>query len=158
MAARASSGDDAPWVAPQADQAKVNPVSPSKDAVKRGRALFLKHCATCHGPGGKGDGPAAAFGMVTPRDLTSPTVQARLTDGEIFWKLSKGRKVGSDVVMPAGRREDVERGGSLEGGPLRPLAAAYPEPLAQSSLKALMRSSAFAPSSLSTAASPLRRA
>lgn len=103
--APASSGDDAPWVAPQAEQAKANPVSPSKDALKRGRALFLKNCATCHGPGGRGDGPAAAFGMVTPRDLTSPTVQARLTDGEIFWKLSKGRKVGSDVLMPPGEEK-----------------------------------------------------
>ena len=56
-------------------------------------------------PVARGDGPAAAFGMVTPRDLTSPTVQARLSDGEIFWKLSKGRKVGSDVVMPPGEEK-----------------------------------------------------
>ena len=105
VVAHASSGDDAPWVAPQAEQAKANPVSPSKDALKRGRALFLKNCATCHGQGGRGDGPAAAFGMVTPRDLTSPTVQARLTDGEIFWKLSKGRKAGSDVLMPPGEEK-----------------------------------------------------
>ena len=96
-----SGADDAPWVAPAADQAKASPVAPSKDAVKRGRALFLKNCATCHGPAGKGDGPAAAFGMVTPRDLTSPTVQARMSDGDLFWKISKGRKVGNDVLMPA---------------------------------------------------------
>jgi mono/diheme cytochrome c family protein len=95
-------------VAPAAEQARVNPVSPSKDATKRGRTLFLKSCATCHGPAGKGDGPAAAFGMVTPRDLTSPTVQARMSDGDLFWKISKGRKVGNDVLMP----------GSEEGIPL----------------------------------------
>ena len=104
-AARRSRGEEAPWVAPAAEQAKVNPLAPSKDAVKRGRTLFLRHCATCHGQGGKGDGPAAAFGMVTPRDLTSPTVQARLSDGDMFWKISKGRKVGSDVLMPAGEEK-----------------------------------------------------
>jgi mono/diheme cytochrome c family protein len=98
-------GDDVPWVAPAADQAKVNPVAPSKEAVKRGRELFLRHCSTCHGKEGKGDGPAAAFGMVTPRDLTSPTVQARMSDGDMFWKLSKGRKVGSDVLMPPGEEK-----------------------------------------------------
>jgi mono/diheme cytochrome c family protein len=98
---RRSGGEDAPWIAPAADQAKVNPIASSKDVVKRGRALFLKHCSTCHGQGGRGDGPAAAFGMVTPRDLTSPTVQARMTDGDMFWKMSKGRKAGSDVLMPA---------------------------------------------------------
>jgi mono/diheme cytochrome c family protein len=97
--------EDTPWVAPPAEVTRVNPVAPSKDALKRGRALFLRHCSTCHGQGGKGDGPAAAFGMVTPRDLTSPTVQARLSDGDIFWKLSKGRKVGNDVVMPPGEEK-----------------------------------------------------
>jgi mono/diheme cytochrome c family protein len=96
-----ATADDAPWVAPPAERAKVNPVTPGKDAVKRGRALFLRHCATCHGQGGQGDGPAAAFGIVTPRDLTAPAVQARLTDGDLFWKISKGRQVGSEVVMPA---------------------------------------------------------
>jgi len=98
--------DDTPWVAPAEDQARVNPVAPSKDATRRGRALFLKNCATCHGPAGKGDGPAAAFGMVTPRDLTAPTVQARMTDGDLFWKLSKGRTVGTDVLMP-GSEENI---------------------------------------------------
>jgi mono/diheme cytochrome c family protein len=97
-----SGAEDAPWIAPAAEQAKVNPIAASKDALKRGRALFLRHCSTCHGQGGKGDGPAAAFGMVTPRDLTSPTVQARMSDGDMLWKLSKGRKVGNDVLMPAG--------------------------------------------------------
>jgi mono/diheme cytochrome c family protein len=95
------SASDEPWVAPAAEQAKTNPLAPSKDGVKRGRALFLKDCATCHGKEGRGDGPTAAFGMVTPRDLTSPTVQARMSDGDMFWKISKGRRVGSDVLMPA---------------------------------------------------------
>jgi mono/diheme cytochrome c family protein len=108
LLATRNGADDAPWVAPAAEQARVNPVSPSKDATKRGRTLFLKSCATCHGPAGKGDGPAAAFGMITPRDLTSPTVQARMSDGDLFWKISKGRKVGNDVLMP----------GSEEGIPL----------------------------------------
>lgn len=105
LGAGRSGGDDATWIAPPAEQAKVSPIAPSKEAVKRGRALFLKHCSTCHGKEGKGDGPAAAFGMVTPRDLTSPTVQARMSDGDLFWKLSKGRKVGSDVLMPAGEEK-----------------------------------------------------
>jgi mono/diheme cytochrome c family protein len=105
VSASPAGSDDPPWIAPAADQAKVNPLPPSKDAVKRGRALFLKHCSTCHGQEGRGDGPAAAFGMVTPRDLTSPTVQARLSDGEMFWKLSKGRKVGRDILMPAGEEK-----------------------------------------------------
>ena len=104
-AAVPSGGDDAPWTAPPEEHAKVNPLVPSNDALKRGRALFLKHCSTCHGQQGRGDGPAAAFGMVSPRDLTSPAVQGRLSDGEMFWKISKGRRMGSEVLMPPGEEK-----------------------------------------------------
>jgi mono/diheme cytochrome c family protein len=96
--------DDA-WTAPPDEQARRNPVSPSRDALRRGRALFLRHCANCHGKEGRGDGPAAAFGMVSPRDLTSPTVQARMTDGDMFWKISKGRRLGGEVLMPPGEEK-----------------------------------------------------
>jgi cbb3-type cytochrome c oxidase subunit I len=36
----------------------------------RGSAVFVRHCGGCHGPGGKGDGPAAASLLPAPRDLT----------------------------------------------------------------------------------------
>ncbi len=35
-----------------------------------GRALYLDYCASCHGPGGKGDGPAAEGLANAPADLT----------------------------------------------------------------------------------------
>jgi mono/diheme cytochrome c family protein len=100
-----SPGEDAPWVAPPEEQARVNPLAPSKEALKRGRALFLKHCSNCHGREGKGDGPAAAFGLVSPRDLTAPAVQSRLSDGEMFWKISKGRTLDGEVLMPPGEEK-----------------------------------------------------
>lgn len=45
---------------------------PGLDAanVERGRALYVTHCASCHGDGGRGDGPAAASLTPTPGDLT----------------------------------------------------------------------------------------
>ena len=40
------------------------------DRVARGRELYAKHgCAVCHGPNGRGDGPAARTLMPPPRDL-----------------------------------------------------------------------------------------
>jgi mono/diheme cytochrome c family protein len=36
----------------------------------RGAALFARHCSGCHGPAGKGDGPAAVGLLPAPRDLT----------------------------------------------------------------------------------------
>jgi len=106
LAAASALPQDVPkWTAPEADRLRQNPIASSGDVVKRGKALFLKHCASCHGQAGRGDGPAAAYGIVTPRDLTAPAVQARLTDGEIFWKLSTGWRIGNDVVMPAGQEK-----------------------------------------------------
>ena len=35
-----------------------------------GKVLFAENCSACHGPGGKGDGPAAAALPTPPADLT----------------------------------------------------------------------------------------
>ena len=49
------------------------------------------NCVTCHGPNGKGDGPAAAaLPPPKPADWTS-TKLATESDGDIFWKISTGR-------------------------------------------------------------------
>jgi mono/diheme cytochrome c family protein len=104
LAIAALPGPSAPaeeWEAPAADKARANPVSASPEALAKGRALYQKHCAMCHGDKGKGDGPAAKFNAADPEDLTSPTLQKELTDGEILWKITTGRKEGEEVVMPA---------------------------------------------------------
>ena len=89
------------WEAPAADKARANPVPASPEALAKGRALYQKHCAMCHGDKGKGDGPAAKFNAAEPEDLTSPKLQKELTDGEILWKITTGRKEGDEFVMPA---------------------------------------------------------
>ena len=38
--------------------------------VENGGQLFRSYCASCHGAGGKGDGPLAANLRVAPSDLT----------------------------------------------------------------------------------------
>lgn len=38
--------------------------------MSSGKEMFKMYCATCHGPGGKGDGPAAAALKKAPADLT----------------------------------------------------------------------------------------
>jgi mono/diheme cytochrome c family protein len=80
---------DAPWTAPAADKAKKNPVAKAA-AVRDGKKSFETNCVACHGPQGKGDGPAAAALSPKPRNLADKVVQDE-TDGEIFWKLTTGR-------------------------------------------------------------------
>jgi mono/diheme cytochrome c family protein len=98
-AAPVAATDD--WVAPAAERARTNPLPDSPHVLAKGRALFARHCTACHGVKGKGDGPAST----EARDLTDPAVQARLTDGEIFWKIGTGRKKDDEMAMPAFGRQ-----------------------------------------------------
>ena len=79
------------WVAPEAARAAVNPIPTSTDVQAEGLRLYKKNCLTCHGAKGKGDGPATQFIESSPTDISTPEAQSRMTDGEIFWKVTKGR-------------------------------------------------------------------
>jgi mono/diheme cytochrome c family protein len=101
VAGAAATSGSGEWSAPAAEKAKTSPVPDTPEALRKGRALFQRHCTVCHGAKGKGDGPAGA----DARDLTDPGVQRRLTDGEIFWKISTGRKKDDEMAMPAFARQ-----------------------------------------------------
>jgi mono/diheme cytochrome c family protein len=45
--------------------------TPTAADIEAGRQLFRIYCHGCHGPGGRGDGPAARGLAVAPRDLTA---------------------------------------------------------------------------------------
>ena len=71
--------------------------------VEVGRALFAENCVACHGPRGKGDGPAASALSKTPPDLT--TLSAR--NNGVFPRLyvmgvidGYNRRVDPHSVMP----------------------------------------------------------
>src|SRR5438874_430312 len=49
-------------------------------AVDTGQGLFLLYCASCHGPEGRGNGPAAEGFWRRPTDLT----QFAKTNGGVF--------------------------------------------------------------------------
>ncbi len=55
-----------------------------------GRDLYMKHCKSCHGKEGYGDGSKAGELETEMRDLTWEEVQAQ-TDGELFYKSIIGR-------------------------------------------------------------------
>ena len=79
-----------PWVAPEAEKARKNPLASDAKAIKQGEKIAKTNCASCHGPKGKGDGAASVALNPKPADWTSAKVQSE-SDGEIFWKISNGR-------------------------------------------------------------------
>jgi mono/diheme cytochrome c family protein len=95
----AAQGDE--WAVPDEAKSVQNPVPSSPQALNRGETLFHRHCTPCHGARGRGDGPVSGYWKEVPKDLGDPARQDRLTDGEIFWKVSKGHRQGADVIMPA---------------------------------------------------------
>ncbi len=66
-------------------------------ATPDGRQLFTQHCASCHGPQGTGDGPAARYVYPKPRDFTRGVFKVRSTpdgamptDQDLFDTLTRG--------------------------------------------------------------------
>jgi len=72
------------------------------DPIAAGKQIFLQICVACHGPEGKGDGPASASLNPKPRNLTDPEYMAPLNDRYLFEIVSRGGiAVGKSPMMPA---------------------------------------------------------
>jgi mono/diheme cytochrome c family protein len=56
--------------AAQATPPKVKRVPATYTSPSSGKEMFLQYCTPCHGPNGKGNGPAASAMRVPPADLT----------------------------------------------------------------------------------------
>ena len=79
-----------PWVVPEASQKQKNPLSYSKENITLGKNLYSKHCKSCHGKDGEGDGPKAAELKTSPGDFTTVEFQNQ-SEGSIFYKSTEGR-------------------------------------------------------------------
>jgi len=83
------------WMAPARAARKQNPTPADEKSIARGKELFTVGCLPCHGPSGRGDGPAAASLERKPGNLSDSKMWQQ-TDGAIFWKMSAG-----NAPMPA---------------------------------------------------------
>lgn len=88
---RAAAQPQPAWEAPPQAKTLQNPVKTDGRTVERGKQLFHTHCVACHGTAGVGDGAMAKKLGYKPADLTLEKIN-RQSDGEIFWKISKGKE------------------------------------------------------------------
>ena len=63
-------GEDGPAAADTAAVSEAADAPPRDSGEASGQAVFAANCATCHGDGGRGDGPAAIGLEPPPADLT----------------------------------------------------------------------------------------
>jgi mono/diheme cytochrome c family protein len=79
------------WPVPDKDKALKAPVKLSDpNVISSGKELWAKHCKSCHGAKGLGDGPKGAALKTFAGDFSSAAFQAS-TDGELFYRTDKGR-------------------------------------------------------------------
>jgi mono/diheme cytochrome c family protein len=77
------------WKVPSKYVTTKNPI-PAKTDASIGKSLYDKHCKTCHGKEGYGDGSKAADMKGDLGDFSSAKFQKQ-TDGELFYKTTFGR-------------------------------------------------------------------
>lgn len=71
-------------------------------AQQEADVVWQSRCTTCHGATGKGDGAAAAALTPKPRDFSSATWQASVSDEHIEKIIAEGgQAVGLSMLMPA---------------------------------------------------------
>jgi mono/diheme cytochrome c family protein len=77
------------WKVPAKYETMKNPIDAKTDA-NIGKSLYSKHCKSCHGAEGYGDGPKADEMNGELGDFSSEEFQAQ-SDGALFYKTTIGR-------------------------------------------------------------------
>ena len=84
-----SSFDQDEWVVPAKYEKMTNPTDPDEDK-DIGKQLYSKHCQSCHGKTGLGDGKKADEVEGDLGDFSTAEFQAQ-SDGALFYKSYIGR-------------------------------------------------------------------
>lgn len=79
------------WKVPAKYQTMKNPTKASSENLAMGKSLYSKHCKSCHGTKGYGDGTKAANLKGDLGDFSSKKFQSQ-SDGALFYKSYIGRK------------------------------------------------------------------
>ena len=96
------------WDLPaDADKTK-NPVEANEESIAKGKVLFMTkekgNCIFCHGETGAGNKENLPRLRRVPADLSDKDRMPTLSDGEIFWKITKG----ITGIMPSREKQLTE--------------------------------------------------
>ena len=87
-------GIDSPY------RGRTNPLPATAETARLGRLLYQRHCAACHGDGGRGDGVAGQVLRPPPSDLVATVDLPIAGDDYLLWSVAEGgARLGT--AMPA---------------------------------------------------------
>jgi mono/diheme cytochrome c family protein len=96
------------WELPDDADRTKNPVPTSQESVAKGKELYLErtkgNCIFCHGDTGSGNEANLPRLRRKPADISNKERMSSMTDGEVFWKISKG----INGIMPDGEKRMSE--------------------------------------------------
>ncbi|MFZ0213216.1 MAG: cytochrome c [Candidatus Acidiferrales bacterium] len=78
---------------PKARELK-NPVPSNPATLATAREIYTQNCEKCHGVNGDGKRPPGSMYSYNtqPTNFTNAKLMDAMSDGEIYWKMSEGRK------------------------------------------------------------------
>ena len=91
---------------PDADKTK-NPVEGTEESIAKGKEFYMGkqgNCIFCHGETGSGNKENLPKLRRVPADLSDAKRMPKLSDGEIFWKITKG----IPGIMPSREKQLTE--------------------------------------------------
>lgn len=109
------STDPYQWEVPEKYQKMKNPIASTPASIKIGKGMYKRHCQSCHGSKGKGEGPRAAKLNHSIGDFTSLAF-TKETDGAIFYKMTVGHDEMPSFEKKIPGREDIIEGSFGETG------------------------------------------
>jgi len=76
---------------PPEEAKRTNPTKATPASLAEARRFYGYDCAMCHGTDGDGKGDLAEQMKLQMRDLRDPATTEKMTDGEIFYIVTKGK-------------------------------------------------------------------
>jgi mono/diheme cytochrome c family protein len=129
-----------------------NPVTADEESIQRGAAIYAAQCASCHGDGGMGDGPAGAALDPAPAPIAHSSLM--MGDDYLFWRISEGggvfgtAMIGWKDALDENSRWDVinyvQALGSGKAAPVSQLGGELYDPQAQATQQAQVLAQAVA--------------
>src|SRR5665648_1014829 len=95
----------AAWVVPANYKSMANPQKGKGDPENVGKMLYAKHCKSCHGGTGLGDGPKSSSMKTKIGSFKDAKFQAQ-TDGEIYYQTYVGRDEMTPFDKKVAEEED----------------------------------------------------